>query len=119
MTLPDSEPRYVISIAARMVGVETHTLRYYEKIGLVQPYRSRGNIRYYSEGDVGQLRHIKGLMDDLGVNLAGVEVILRMAQKITEMQSQIQQMEAEIERLGGTEIGGNRDLNKPDEGGSR
>lgn len=99
MTSGDSEPRYVISIAARIVGIETHTLRYYERLGLVQPYRSQGNIRYYSEGDVERLRHIKGLMSDLGINLAGVEVVMRMAERMAEMQRQIQAMETEIDRL--------------------
>lgn len=99
MTSGDSEPRYVISIAARIVGIETHTLRYYERLGLVQPYRSQGNIRYYSEGDVERLRHIKGLMSDLGINLAGVEVVMRMAERMAEMQRQIQEMETEIDRL--------------------
>ena len=104
MISSDSEPRYVISIAARIVGVETHTLRYYERIGLVQPYRSKGNIRYYSESDVERLRHIKTLMDDLGINLAGVEVVMRMAGKMTEMQRRIQEMEFEIEQLREAEI---------------
>ena len=93
------EPKYVISVAARIVGIETHTLRYYEKLGLVQPYRSKGNIRYYSEGDIERLQHIKALMNDLGINLAGVEVVLRMTQKMTQMQQQMQEMESEIERL--------------------
>lgn len=99
MALPDSEPKYVISIAARIVGIEAHTLRYYERLGLVQPYRSRGNIRYYSEIDVERLRRVKALMDDLGINLAGVEVVIRMAEKMAEMQHQIQEMESEIEQL--------------------
>lgn len=99
MTSGDSEPIYVISVAARIVGIETHTLRYYERLGLVQPYRSQGNIRYYSEGDIGRLRHIKGLMSDLGINLAGVEVVMRMAERMAEMQRQIQEMETEIDRL--------------------
>ncbi len=99
MTLPETEPRYVISVAAKMVDIETHTLRYYERLGLVQPYRSRGNIRYYSENDIGRLRQIKTLMEDLGINLAGVGVVLRMAEKISEMQHQLQQLEAEISNL--------------------
>ncbi len=80
MNSESSEPRYVISVAARIVGIETHTLRYYERIGLLQPYRSKGKIRYYSEIDIERLRHIKALMSDLGINLAGVEVVIRMAE---------------------------------------
>ncbi len=94
-----SEPRYVISVAARIVGIETHTLRYYERIGLVQPYRSQGNVRYYSEADIERLRQIKTLMSDLGINLAGVEVVIRMVEKMAELQQQIQEMEFEIEKL--------------------
>ena len=89
----------MISIAARIVGVETHTLRYYERIGLVEPYRSKGNVRYYSEADIERLRQIKALMGDLGINLAGVEVVIRMAEKMTELQKQIQEMEFEIDQL--------------------
>ena len=99
MTSRDSEPRYVISVAARIVGIEIHTLRYYERLGLVQPYRSQGNVRYYSEGDIERLRHIRTLMNDLGINLAGVEVVMRMAARMAQMQRQIQEMETEIDRL--------------------
>jgi MerR family transcriptional regulator/heat shock protein HspR len=103
MKSPENEPRYVISIAAKIIGIETHTLRYYEKIGLVQPYRSRGNVRYYSENDIEQLRHIKTLMCDLGINPAGVEVVIRMVRKMRDMQQQIDELEAEIEQLKGEE----------------
>jgi len=94
----EREPRYVISIAARMVGVRTHTLRYYERVGIVEPSRSRGNIRLYSESDIAQLRRVKTLMDDLGVNLAGVEVIMRMVQRMLELQGQVQELEDELDR---------------------
>jgi len=99
MTSRDSEPKYVISIAAKIVGVETHTLRYYERMGLIRPYRSKGNIRYYSESDIARIRYIKTLMDDLGINLAGVEVVMRMAERIAEMQQRVRELEAELERL--------------------
>jgi len=105
MNSAEIEPRYVISVAARMVGIETYTLRYYESIGLVQPYRSKGNIRYYSEADIERLRHVKSLMGDLGINLAGVEVVIRMAEKMAEMQRRIREMESEIEGLKQMETG--------------
>ncbi|MBI4180492.1 MAG: MerR family transcriptional regulator [Chloroflexi bacterium] len=99
MNIRDDEPRYVISIAARMLNVQTHTLRYYEKIGIIEPSRSRGNIRLYSERDIIRLRQLKTLMNDLGINLAGAEVILRMGQRITELQRVIAELESEIKRL--------------------
>jgi MerR family transcriptional regulator/heat shock protein HspR len=99
MNLYDEEPRYVISIAARMLGVETYTLRYYEKIGIIEPSRSRGNIRLYSDRDITRLRQMKTLMEDLGITLAGAEVILRMAQRMTELQQHIDDLESEVKRL--------------------
>ena len=104
MNQDNIEPRFVISIAARMVGVETHTLRYYERIGIVKPLRSQGNIRLYSERDISQIRRIKNLMEDLGVNLAGIDVILRMAKQISQLQERIDELESVIKKLRG---GGN------------
>ncbi len=97
----DREPRYVISVAARLLGIQTHTLRYYERLGILEPSRSRGNIRLYSEVDIAHVRQLKRLMDDLGVNLAGVEVIMRMGKRIDEMRAQIEDLESEIRRLRG------------------
>ncbi|MDD5313425.1 MAG: MerR family transcriptional regulator [Dehalococcoidia bacterium] len=103
-----NEPKYVISIAARILGCEIHTLRYYEKLGLIQPYRSEGNIRYYSEIDLERLRHVKVLMDDMGVNMAGVEVIMRLGEKLAEMQHRIDSLEAELKKLQRKEAGGKK-----------
>ena len=97
--MDDSDPRYVISIAAGMVGVPTYTLRYYERAGVIEPPRSRGNIRLYSDRDIALLRRVRALMDDLGVNLAGVEVILRMRKRILELRRRIGEVESELERL--------------------
>ena len=99
MNVDDTEPRYVISIAARMVGVQTHTLRYYERVGIIEPSRSRGNIRLYSERDIARLRRVKTLMDDMGVNLAGVEVIIKIMQQMLELQNQVQELESELDKL--------------------
>ncbi len=98
MNINHDEPRYVISIAARMVGVPTYTLRYYEKVGIIEPRRSRGNIRLYSDADIARCRRVRNLMDDLGVNLAGVEVILRMMQRVIELQARLEEVEAELEK---------------------
>lgn len=103
MDIGDNEPRYVISIAARMVGVQVYTLRYYERIGVIEPSRSEGNIRLYSERDIILLRRVKNWMDDLGINLAGAEVLLRMLQRMNEMQGQIMELESEIRQLRGGE----------------
>jgi MerR family transcriptional regulator/heat shock protein HspR len=99
MVFEDSEPCYVISIAARMVGLHAQTLRYYERVGIIEPSRSRGNRRLYSADDIERLKRIKTLMNDLGVNLAGVEVIIRMSKRMIEMEHQIQEMEERIKRL--------------------
>jgi len=97
--IDSGEPCYVISVAARMVGVQVHTLRYYEKIGIIEPSRSQGNIRLYSERDIALLRRAKTLMDDLGVNLAAIEVILRMSRRMAELQSHVKELESELQKL--------------------
>src|SRR5512136_971569 len=93
-----TEPRYVISIAAAMLGTRTHTLRYYEKMGIIEPSRSRGNIRLYSQRDIERVKHMRALTRDLGVNLAGVEIIMRMADRMTEMQRRLQEMQSQVQR---------------------
>lgn len=82
-----------------MVGIPTYTLRYYEKIGIMEPSRSRGNLRLYSDRDIAFIRRVKTLMEDLGINLAGVEVILRMTQQMVELQRQLEQLELELSHL--------------------
>ncbi len=97
----NDEPRYVISIAARILGTQTYTLRYYEKIGVVEPKRSQGNIRLYSDRDIDLLRRVRTLVEDMGVNLAGVEVILRLMQRMGEMQDEMAKLESELKELEG------------------
>jgi len=94
-----SEPLYIISIAASILGVHVQTLRYYERAGMIEPSRSRGNRRLYSRSDIERLRRIKTLMNDLGVNLAGVEVIIRMSRRMAEMEQEIKELEQKIKRL--------------------
>ena len=93
----DTEPRYVISVAARMLDMQTHTLRYYEKVGIIEPRRSRGNIRLYSDRDIALLQRIKTLVDDMGVNLPGVEVILRMVQRMEELQQELDEARTRLQ----------------------
>ena len=97
------KPRYVISIAAEMLGTQTYTLRYYEKVGIIKPARSRGNIRLYSDMDLALLQRVRTLMEDLGVNLAGVEVIMRMSQQIAQLQKITDKLEAELDIIRGEE----------------
>jgi len=99
MNSEENEPCYGISVAAKMIGVRTHTLRYYERIGIIEPCRSQGNIRLYSNSDIALLRRAKTLMGDLGVNLAGIEVILRMLERMAELQNRLEETEAELRSL--------------------
>ena len=93
----DNEPCYVISVAARLVDLHPQTLRYYEREGLIEPARSPGNVRLYSARDIERLRRIVRLTADLGVNLAGVEVIMNMAERMREMQREMERMRAEFD----------------------
>lgn len=90
------EPVYVISIAARIVGMHAQTLRQYERLGLVEPKRTGGNIRMYSQADIARMRQIQRLVNDLGVNLAGVEVILRMSERLQALEGELQRLRAEL-----------------------
>ena len=97
------EPCYIISVAAKLVQMHPQTLRYYERLGLIKPARSDGKIRLYSVRDVDRLRQIHQYIDDLGVNLAGVEVILRMTERMAQAEEQMRQEQSamldEISRL--------------------
>ncbi len=94
VTRGDEAPVYVISVAARIVGVHAQTLRYYERVGLIEPARSRGNIRLYSQADVQRAMWIRSLIDDLGMNLAGVEVIMRLLAQIRSLEREVEQLRA-------------------------
>ena len=97
--IPEDEPCYVISVAARMVGMHAQTLRYYERAGIIEPSRSRGRIRLYSPADIARLRQIQRLISELGVNLAGAEIILRLNDRIREMDEEMGRIRAEMQRL--------------------
>ncbi len=92
---PDN-PCYIISVVANMLDLHPQTLRHYERIGLVIPARSSGNVRLYSPNDIERLRKICRLTDELGVNLAGVEIILRLTQTIEHLQAKLLILEAEL-----------------------
>ncbi len=105
-SFPHDEPVFAISVVARMVGVHQQTLRSYERVGLVRPARSAGNTRLYSQRDVERLRQVLRLVSDLGVNLAGVDVILRMSRQIEQLQGDLAETRAEVARLGALVSGG-------------
>jgi MerR family transcriptional regulator/heat shock protein HspR len=86
-----NEPVYVISVAASRVGVHPQTLRLYERVGLVKPAR-RGSNRLYSDWDIDRIRQIQRLTQELGVNLAGVEVILALLEQINQLQAELEEI---------------------------
>ena len=93
----DEEPCYVISVAARMVGMHAQTLRYYERVGILRPSRSQGRIRLYSQADIERVRYIQRLINDLGVNLAGAEAILRLNEHVRRMEEEMEALRAELQ----------------------
>ncbi len=99
----DDEPIYVISVAARLVDMHPQTLRYYERAGLLKPSRSSGKIRLYSKREIERLRRIARLINELGVNLAGVEIIINLTDQLEGLQQDMHQREeklqTEVERL--------------------
>jgi MerR family transcriptional regulator/heat shock protein HspR len=83
------ERRYTIHVAAQLAGMHEQSLRMYERRGLIRPQRSKGNIRLFSDDDIDQIRFIRRLVDDLGVNLAGVEVIIQMRRQLIQAQADL------------------------------
>lgn len=100
----DDEPIYVISVAARILGVHQQTLRYYERAGLVSPSRTGGNLRMYSNADISRVRTAQRLIEELGVNLAGVDVILRMSEQLRRLQAELEATRRELDRLRSTRL---------------
>lgn len=94
----NDEPCFIISVAARMVGMHAQSLRNYERIGLIRPGRSQGRVRLYSQSDVERLRHIQRLIQDLGVNLAGVDVIMRMNERMRQMEHEMRALRRELQQ---------------------
>ncbi len=93
----EDEPLFVISIAAKMVGMHAQSLRSYERLGLVRPSRSRGRLRLYSRADIERLLHIQRLVNELGVNLAGAEVVIRLNERIRRMEEEMERLRAELQ----------------------
>ena len=93
------EPCFVISVAARIVGVHAQTLRYYERVGLIWPSRTVGRQRLYSMADIERVQRVKTLTDEMGVNLAGAEVALKLMNRIERLEKQVQGLTQELHRL--------------------
>ena len=96
-----SKPLYMIGVVAEMLKVHPQTLRFYEKKGLVRPGRTEGQTRMYSEEDLEEIARLLRLTRDLGVNLAGVEIILKMRRRMLEMQRQIEDLLGYVRESGG------------------
>jgi MerR family transcriptional regulator/heat shock protein HspR len=93
----DQTACFVISVAARLLNVHPQTLRYYERAGLIAPSRSKGNIRLYSPDDIQRALQIKRFIEDLGVNLAGVEVIIRLTDKLRDQEQELQELRQRLD----------------------
>jgi MerR family transcriptional regulator, heat shock protein HspR len=95
---PSDRPIYMISVAAELVGMHPQTLRMYETKGLVRPQRTPGGTRLYSEADVERLRIIQRLTSELGLNLAGVELVLRLEDELRKAHAQVERLQQQLRR---------------------
>jgi DNA-binding transcriptional MerR regulator len=98
---PDDQAVYIISVAAELAGVHPQTLRIYERKGLLSPKRTTGNTRRYSEADIDRLRRIQELTQEVGVNLAGVKLIMELQREVRELQRRAQTLERALRARGG------------------
>lgn len=97
MARADQEPLYLISIAAQLTGLHPQTVRLYERLGLVSPTRVGNKNRLFSDADIERLRQIRRFTRDMGVNLAGVEIILDLLRRIEELQAEIGSLRARLQ----------------------
>jgi MerR family transcriptional regulator, heat shock protein HspR len=93
-----NEPLFVISVAARLVEMHPQTLRKYEREGLVAPSRTTGNLRLYSDRDIERLRQVKYLVDERGLNLAGVQIALDMTQSLLDLRRRLSRSQKDVEQ---------------------
>lgn len=114
MNNENEEPAFIISVAARMLGVHAQTLRYYERAGVVLPSRSQGRIRLYSRADIDRIRQVQRLIDELGVNLAGAEIIMSMSGKLRALEEENEALRREVQRYRDTRLPARRDQNSYD-----
>lgn len=95
----NTQAKYTISVAAQIVGLHEQSLRMYERRGLIQPQRTGGNMRLFSDADVERVRAIQRLVNDLGVNLAGAEVILHMRDQMERMQQHVETLQRRLDEM--------------------
>ena len=95
----DDRGVYIISVAAELAGVHPQTLRIYERKGLLQPSRTAGNTRRYSQSDIDRLQSIQRLTQDHGINLAGVKMIVEMEAEMERLRRKMESMAGELERI--------------------
>jgi len=93
------EPVYLISVVASMLNIHPQTLRQYEREGLVEPSRTQGRMRLYSQRDIDRMKLILRLTRQLGVNLAGVDIVLQLKEQIDQMQQEIDQLREELSKV--------------------
>ena len=92
------EPVYMISVVAKILDIHPQTLRQYEREGLIEPDRTKGKMRLYSQNDVDRIKMILRLTRDLGLNLAGVDVVFRLKEQIDEYEEMIEDLKKEIDK---------------------
>jgi MerR family transcriptional regulator/heat shock protein HspR len=93
------EPVYLISVVANMLNIHPQTLRQYERDGLIEPARTQGRMRLYSQRDIDKMKMILRLTRDMGVNLAGVDVILRLKDQMEKMEQEIEHLKDELRKV--------------------
>ncbi|MGP1581018.1 MAG: heat shock protein transcriptional repressor HspR [Wolinella sp.] len=93
------EPVYLISVVAKILSIHPQTLRQYEREGLIEPGRTDGKMRLYSQRDIDKIKTILRLTRDLGVNLAGVDIVLRLKERLDAMDNEIEELRQDIEKL--------------------
>jgi len=93
------EPVYLISVVAAMLDIHPQTLRQYEREGLVEPSRTQGRMRLYSQRDIDRMKLILRLTRQMGVNLAGVDIVLQLKEQIDQMQTEITQLREELSKV--------------------
>ncbi|MDK2897733.1 MAG: MerR family transcriptional regulator, heat shock protein HspR [Candidatus Atribacteria bacterium] len=89
--------RFSIGQAAKLAQVHPQTLRYYERMGILKPARSKGNVRFYNLSDLEKIKRIRFLTQELGVNLAGVEIIMKLSVQVEQLKQEKEQLERKLQ----------------------